>query len=189
MKAYRLGRWKTRAEICEIPVPEPGPNEVLVKIGGAGACHSDLHIMEHYDATHPMLAQWSLPMTLGHENAGWVESLGPNVDGLDVGQAVAVSLVGGCGRCKNCADGWDNYCYNMGPMPGLGRDGGLAEYMVASASSLVPLRSLEPWQAAPLTDAALTSYHAIKQAMPFSTQLGVWWSLESEAWDTWPSRS
>lgn len=91
---------------------------------------------------------------------------GPVQAGIDVGQSVAVTPVAGCGQCKNCAGGWDNYCFNPQPSPGLGRDGGLAEYMSVPTSSLVPLQSLEPWQAAALTDAGLTSYHAINQAMP-----------------------
>ena len=78
MKAYQLTAWQPPPEMREVPVPEPGPGEVLVKVGGAGACHSDLHLMEWPEGTMP----FDLPFTLGHENAGWVEALGAGVEGL-----------------------------------------------------------------------------------------------------------
>ncbi|WP_217707807.1 alcohol dehydrogenase catalytic domain-containing protein [Nonomuraea rhodomycinica] len=77
MRAFQLVEWQEPPELREVPVPEPGPGQVLVKIGGAGACHSDLHIMQ---APAPPVAA-RLPCTLGHENAGWVEAPGPGVTG------------------------------------------------------------------------------------------------------------
>jgi alcohol dehydrogenase, propanol-preferring len=166
MKAYRLTEWQQPAQLVQVDIPEPGPGEVLIRVGGAGACHSDLHLMEWPAGRMP----YDTPFTLGHENAGWVEALGPGVEGLDLGAPVAVHGPWGCGRCRPCLTGRDNCCERWRSLPGrgagLGRDGGMAEYMlVPDARFLVPLRSLEPAQAAPLTDAALTPYHAIKGAL------------------------
>ena len=74
MKAFRFTEWLHQAELVDVPVPEPGHGEALIRIGGAGACHSDLHIMHEWTPeSFPPVAAWSLPFTLGHENAGWVE--------------------------------------------------------------------------------------------------------------------
>jgi propanol-preferring alcohol dehydrogenase len=166
MRALRLIGWKQDAELSEVPAPEPGPGEALVRIGGAGACHSDLHLMRDFEAG---ALPWKLPFTLGHENAGWVEATGPGVDGLEIGRPVAVYGPWGCGTCARCLEGMENYCDR--PLPGagggLGFDGGMAELMlVPTARYLVPLDNLTPVQAAPLTDAGLTPYHAIKRSLP-----------------------
>jgi propanol-preferring alcohol dehydrogenase len=113
---------------------------------------------------------WGPPFTLGHENAGWVEALGPGVGGVEVGEPVAVYGPWGCGRCARCLAGMENYCEHqaeIGAMGGgLGRDGGMAPYMlVPSARWLVPLGGLDPVEAAPLTDAGLTPYHAVKRSL------------------------
>jgi propanol-preferring alcohol dehydrogenase len=167
MKAFRLAGWKQGGHVVEVDTPRPGAGQVLVRMGGAGICHSDLHLMHEWSPEErPELAAMAPDFTLGHENAGWVEQLGAGVEGLEPGQAVVVSPVWGCGRCAPYRDGDDNYC--EGPRTGsggLGRDGGLASHMVAPASALVPLRELDPAEAAPLTDAGLTSYHAVKSAV------------------------
>lgn len=166
MKAFRFEQWQKTATLKDVPRPEPGPGEVLIRIGGAGACHSDLHIMHEWTPeTFPQVADWPLPFTLGHENAGWIES--GDHDGFDVGAPVVISPTWSCGHCPPCRKGWTNYCdtVDLGA-GGLGVDGGLAEYMVAPASTLVPLHNLEPAEAAPLTDAGLTSYHAVKRCLP-----------------------
>jgi propanol-preferring alcohol dehydrogenase len=146
-------------------VPEPGPGEVLVKVGGAGACHSDLHLMEY----PPRARSFTLPFTLGHENAGWVETMGPGATGFSPGDPVIVYGPWGCGLCMNCRKGVENYCETPGkPSPGGlgGTDGGMAEYLlVPSTRYLSPLGSLDPREAAPLTDAGLTSYHAVKRSV------------------------
>lgn len=167
MKAYRLVEWQQPPELLEVPVPEPGPGEVLVKVGGAGACHSDLHVMEWPAGMLP----YELPFTLGHENAGWVETVGAGVSGLAPGDAVAVYGPWGCGRCAACRQGRETLCERAAEIGaaggGLGRDGGMTEYLlVPSPRLLVPLGDLDPRDAAPLTDAALTPYHAIKLALP-----------------------
>src|SRR5688500_11783713 len=152
------------AQIQEVPKRAPGPGQVLIKVGGAGVCHSDLHVMEEDLGFKP-------PFTLGHENAGWVAALGEGVVGFKEGDAVAVYGPWGCGRCHACQLSMENYCENWmhveGFGGGLGLDGGMAEYMlVPSARLLVPLGDLSPAKAAPLSDAALTPYHAIKRALP-----------------------
>jgi alcohol dehydrogenase, propanol-preferring len=170
MKAYQLIAWQQPAELRDVPVPEPGPGEVLVKVGGAGACHSDLHVMEWPAGSLP----YELPFTLGHENAGWVEAVGAGVDALRPGDAVAVYGPWGCGRCRACRQSKENYCERAAEIGaaggGLGRDGGMAEYMlVPSARLLLPLGDLDPREAAPLTDAGLTPYHAIKRSIHLLT--------------------
>src|SRR5690606_30334705 len=150
-----------------IPVPEPGPGQVLIKVAGAGVCHSDLHVLE---GAFPFEG----PFTLGHENAGWIDKLGAGVEGLKEGDPVLVYGPWGCGRCHSCQRSAENYCENHASIPtmggGLGSDGGMAEFMlVPSARLLVPLGDLDPVKSAPLTDAALTPYHAIKAALPSLT--------------------
>jgi propanol-preferring alcohol dehydrogenase len=118
----------------------------------------------------PELAAMTPHFTLGHENAGWIDRIGAGVQGWEVGQAVVISPVWSCGRCAACRAGDDNYC--EGPRTGsggLGQDGGLASRMVAPARALVALRDVEPRDAAPLTDAGLTSYHAVKRSLDVLT--------------------
>jgi len=164
MKAFQFVEWQKPGGIREVPVPDPGPGQVLMKVGGAGACHSDLHIMEAPAGSKP----FQLPFTLGHENAGWVEKLGPGATGFAPGDPVIVYGPWGCGSCANCRVGMENYCETLrNDRPGgLGRDGGMANYMVVpSTRFLIPLGDLDPREAAPLSDAALTSYHAVKRSL------------------------
>lgn len=171
MRALRLNSWKSEAVLEDVPIPEPGPGQVLVQVGGAGACHSDLHLMHDFEDG---LLPWQLPFTLGHENAGWVHTLGTGVTGLELGQPVAVVGAWGCGACARCRVGFETYCEDPAnaPVPagggGLGLDGGMADYLlVPAARFLVRLPdSLDPVHAAPLTDAGLTPYHAIKRSLP-----------------------
>lgn len=171
VRALRLLDWKSDPELVEVPDPEPGPRQLVVKIGGAGACHSDLHLMHDFE---PGTLPWAPPFTLGHENAGWVHALGAGVRGLEPGQPVAVHGPWGCGTCERCRVGIDTYCENLAAAPvpggggGLGLDGGMAEYLlVDDARHVVPLPDgLEPVQAAPLTDAGLTPYHAVRRSWP-----------------------
>jgi alcohol dehydrogenase, propanol-preferring len=168
MQALQLTEWQHEPELREVDPPEPGPGEVLVRVVAAGACHSDLHLMHDFPAG---LLPYDLPFTLGHENAGVVEAMGAGVTGLDVGQPVAVYGPWGCGRCLACVQGAENYCERQAEIGasggGLGRDGGMAPLMVVPAGRyLVPLGDLDPVEAAPLTDAGLTPYHAIRRALP-----------------------
>ena len=167
MKAFRLIEPQRPPELVDVPTPEPGPGEVLVKIGGAGACHSDLHLMEYSAEQLP----GETPFTLGHENAGWVAATGAGVDGFEEGDAVAIYGPWGCGRCRSCRLAKENYCERVDQVGflggGLGTDGGRAEYvLVPDRRLLVSLSDMDPAQAAALTDAALTPYHAIKRSLP-----------------------
>ena len=164
MKAIRLTAWEQPAELVEIPTPEPGPGEVLVRVAGAGLCHSDLHLMHWRAGTLP----YALPFTLGHEVAGVVAELGPGADGVEPGEPVLVYGPWGCGRCPACRLGAEHLCEEerRGRGAGLGLDGGLAEYVVVPSPRLtVPLNGLDPVAAAPLADAGLTPYHAIGRAL------------------------
>ncbi|WP_017793793.1 NAD(P)-dependent alcohol dehydrogenase [Leucobacter salsicius] len=168
MKAVRFTAWKTFPTIEEVARPKPGPGEVLLKIAGAGACHSDVAIFEQFDEN--MGAQLAPSYTLGHENSGWVEELGEGVTGIELGDAYLSYGPIGCGQCPACSRGQDTYCHNAAQQPylatGLGRDGGMAEYMTVPARNLVPLGDADPVAAAPLSDAGLTPYHAIKLSLP-----------------------
>lgn len=166
MKALQLTQWQHDPELREVPQPDPGPGEVLVRVGGAGACHSDLHLLHDFP---PGLMPWDPPFTLGHETAGWVEAVGPGVTGLEPGSPVAVYGPWGCGRCHRCRRGLENYCERQAEMSaascGLGADGGMAPYLLVPQSRwVVPIGELDPVQAAPLTDAGLTPYHAIARS-------------------------
>jgi alcohol dehydrogenase, propanol-preferring len=174
MKAIRFTRWQSPPELVEIPAPSPGPGEVLLEVDAAGLCHSDLHVMEWPEGTLP----YTLPFTLGHETAGTVAALGPKTTGVEVGDRVLVYSRWGCGACWHCRQGMENVCERSaaelgGHGGGVGRDGGLAEFMIVpSVRYLVPLGDLDPVSAAPLTDAALTPYHAIKRCLPHARPNG-----------------
>lgn len=168
MRAVVFKDWQTFPTLEEVERPQPGPGEVLLKVAGAGACHSDVAIYKEFAEGAP----GSIPpsFTLGHENSGWIEETGPGVTGFTVGDAYLVYGPIGCGHCRMCSRGQDTYCENAATMPylgvGLGRDGGMAEYLVVPARNLVPLGDADPIAAAPLSDAALTPYHAIKNSLP-----------------------
>ncbi|MEV6278451.1 NAD(P)-dependent alcohol dehydrogenase [Nocardia sp. NPDC051832] len=150
-------------ELREIPVPDIGPNDLLLRVGAAGICHSDLHVL------HLPFQLREDPLTLGHEIAGTIEAIGGDVDGRTVGERGLVYLCWSCGTCRECVSGNENVCLAAGrvampPCPGLGPDGGMAEYIRIPARSFVPIGDLDFLQAAPLADAALSSYHAIEGA-------------------------
>jgi propanol-preferring alcohol dehydrogenase len=165
VKAFQFVEWQRPGQLRDVPVPEPGPGEVLLKVGGAGACHSDLHLLEAPAGSK----DFALAFTLGHENAGWIETMGPGATGFAPGDAVVVYGPWGCGLCMNCRQGMENYCQTPGyPSPGGlgGTNGGMAEYLLVPATRyLIPLGGLDPRVAAPLTDAGLTSYHAVKRSL------------------------
>ncbi|MDY7083047.1 MAG: alcohol dehydrogenase catalytic domain-containing protein, partial [Halobacteria archaeon] len=162
MKAARFYGASEGLKIEDVPLPEIGSNEILVRVEGAGICHSDLHILEG-DLPLP-----NLPTTLGHENAGFVEEIGDELDiqgtGIEQGTPVAVYGPWGCGNCHVCSRGEYQLC-NVIEWVGIGHDGGYAEYLrVPNPEYLVRLDSLEPTEAAPLTDAGVTSYRAVRRA-------------------------
>lgn len=170
MRAFRVVEWGRPAELVDVPLPEPGHGQVRVRVAGCGLCHSDLTMMA-MDATVGEALGWQMPFTLGHETAGWVDAVGPGVDADSVpavGSGVALVSPSSCGACRWCLRGQENACAHGLAGRGYGRDGGLAEYVVVDdpARSLVPLASLDPRIAGPLTDAGATSYHAVARVLP-----------------------
>jgi alcohol dehydrogenase, propanol-preferring len=168
MRAVVFEKFQTFPTLREVERPTPGPGEVLLKIAGSGACHSDVALYKEFAEGQP--GSFAPPFVLGHEASGWIEELGPGITGFSKGDAFLVYGPNGCGHCKACSRGQDTYCENAATMPwaatGIGRDGGMAEYMVTPARNLVPLGDADPVAAAPLADAGLTPYHAIKQSLP-----------------------
>lgn len=162
MKAVRLHQYLQQPKVEEINEPEvTAPFDVLVRIGGAGLCRTDLHIIE---------GQWqeksgvTLPYTLGHENAGWVQEIGSAVSNVVVGDTVIVHPLITCGLCRACRAGDDMHCSNS-LFPGISVDGGMANFLKTSARAVVKLdSSLAPKDIAALADAGLTAYHAVKKA-------------------------
>ena len=169
MKAVVFDQYQSTPTLREVEKPSAGPGEVLLKVAGAGACHSDIAVFRDFDAeTGP--SQLKPSFVLGHENSGWAEELGEGVTGIELGAAYLVYGPTGCGHCRACSRGQDTYCENAATTSalgvGLGRDGGMAEYVTVPARNLVPLGDADPVAAAPLSDAGLTPYHAIKLSLP-----------------------
>jgi NAD+-dependent secondary alcohol dehydrogenase Adh1 len=164
MKAARLHAYHEPLKVEEVDEPTAtGPLDVVVRIGAAGLCRTDLHIQEGQWAGK---TQVKLPYTPGHENAGWVHEVGSAVTNVEVGDTVIVHPFITCGLCRACRAGDDMHCVN-GSFPGLDRDGGFAEYLLTSARSVVKLdASLHPADIAALADAGLTAIHAVKRAIP-----------------------
>jgi NAD+-dependent secondary alcohol dehydrogenase Adh1 len=164
MKAARLHAYHEPLKVDEVDEPRAlGPLDVIVRIGAAGLCRTDLHIQE---------GQWAeksgvtLPYTLGHENAGWIHEVGTAVSNVEVGDTVIVHPFITCGLCRACRRGDDMHCAN-GAFPGINRDGGFADFLHTSARSVVKLDpSLHPKDIAALADAGLTAIHAVKKAIP-----------------------
>jgi NAD+-dependent secondary alcohol dehydrogenase Adh1 len=164
MKAARLHSYHEALKLDDVDEPRAlGPLDVVVRIGAAGLCRTDLHIQE---------GQWAeksgvtLPYTLGHENAGWIHEVGPAVSNVEVGDTVIVHPFITCGLCRPCRRGDDMHCVN-GRFPGIDRDGGFADFLHTSARSVVKLDpSLQPKDIAALADAGLTAIHAVKKAVP-----------------------
>ncbi|EOD64547.1 NAD(P)-dependent alcohol dehydrogenase [Amycolatopsis vancoresmycina] len=160
--ALRLTAWGRPPSLADVDVPDPGGTEVLVRVEAAGICHSDLHVLDAAPGALP----YRLPFTLGHEIAGQVVAAGSAATGVADGDRVAVHGPWGCGECRRCAAGEDNYCHRRAELAfsgaGLGRDGGMAGHvLVPHPRHLVPIGDLAASQAAPLTDAGLTPYHAV----------------------------
>ncbi len=164
MRAVRLHGYHQQPVVEEVPEPVvKGPLDVVVKIGGAGVCRTDLHIIEGQwaDAMQP-----TLPYTIGHENAGWVHEIGSAVTNVAVGDTVILHPTPTCGLCRACRAGQDMHCESSS-FPGLDSDGGMAEYLLTSARACVKLDpSTRPQDVAALADAGITAYHAVRKAIP-----------------------
>jgi NAD+-dependent secondary alcohol dehydrogenase Adh1 len=162
MKAVRLHSYGERPAVEEVAEPEIiDPLDVIVRIGGAGLCRTDLHIIE---------GQWKeksgveLPYTLGHENAGWVHEVGSAVSNVVPGDAVIVHPLITCGQCRACRAGDDMHC-EANLFPGISTNGGFADLLKTNARAVVKLApGVEPKDVAAHADAGLTAYHAVKKA-------------------------
>jgi NAD+-dependent secondary alcohol dehydrogenase Adh1 len=153
-------------EFVERPVPEPvQPTDVVIRIGGAGVCATDLHALE--GLMEP--AGVTLPRVLGHENAGWVAEVGAGVTTVAKGDAVLVFPPHSCGLCVPCRRGVDMLCIHH-QFTGLTVDGGFADYVRVPERSLVALPAgVEPAAVAPHADAGLTAYHAVRRLAHLAT--------------------
>ena len=165
MKAVRVHEYHSDPQIDDIPEPKlQGPLDVIVKIGGAGVCRTDLHIVngDWAQAMNP-----DLPYVIGHENAGWVHEIGEGVTNVAVGDTVILHPQPSCGLCLACRAGNDMHCENAF-FPGLSNnDGGMAEYLRTTARACVKLNpDTNPADVAALADAGITAYHAVRKAVP-----------------------
>ncbi|GAB2748313.1 NAD(P)-dependent alcohol dehydrogenase [Amycolatopsis magusensis] len=162
MKAVQVVGYGEKPRLAEVPAPEvTAPFDVVVRIGGAGVCRTDLHILEGQWAEKSGVA---LPYTIGHENAGWVHAAGSAVTHVAEGDKVILHPLLTCGLCRACRSGDDVHCAQS-RFPGIDTDGGYAEYLKTSARSVVRIDdSLEPADVAALADAGLTAYHAAAKA-------------------------
>ncbi|WP_199433444.1 NAD(P)-dependent alcohol dehydrogenase [Qaidamihabitans albus] len=164
MKAVRLHSYHRQPVVEDVPEPTAkGPFDVVVRIGGAGVCRTDLHIIEE---------QWAeksgvrLPYTIGHENAGWVHEVGSAVTNVAVGDTVILHPTPTCGLCRACRAGDDMHCADNA-FPGIDSDGGMAEYLLTSARACIKLDpATRPEDVAALADAGITAYHAVRKAAP-----------------------
>jgi propanol-preferring alcohol dehydrogenase len=153
------------AAVVDVAPPRPGPQDALLRVRAAGVCHTDVGLLRSSDARGV-----TLPVTLGHEIVGDVVALGSAVNDVAVGATAAVYELIGCGRCAACERGADNVCREVAPKaPGVSFDGGMAEYVVVPARNLVDIGSLDPVDAAPLTDAGMTAFHAIERGRAWLT--------------------
>ena len=159
MLAVRLYAPREELRVEEMPLPEPTGTEVRIRVAGCGVCHTDLHVV---DGTQTRV---ELPVTLGHEVAGWVDAIGPGVgDAMAIGNAVVVHGGWGCGACRECRAGAEQRCARS-IAPGFQADGGYAEAMlIPHPRHLVSLFGLDPVRAAPLADAGITPYRAVRRA-------------------------
>jgi NAD+-dependent secondary alcohol dehydrogenase Adh1 len=162
MKAVRVHGYKQAPTVDEVTQPDlRSDDDVLVRVGGAGVCRTDLHVVDGW-FTEVMPVE--PPFTLGHETAGWVEAMGRNVTGMAVGDPVIVHPLRTCGTCWGCRRGEDMYC-TASSFPGVNADGGYAEYLrVPSRSLLVLPTDVHPAAVAPHADAGLTAYRAVRKA-------------------------
>lgn len=156
MKAALLIEPNQPLVVDEVPTPEPGPNEILVKVAACGVCHTDLHYVDHGTPTFK-----KPPVILGHEASGTVAAIGSEVSQWSEGDRVLLATIFACGHCSACRDGRDNVCENQ-LMLGNSVDGAYAEYVLAPQHSAFSLPEEIPIQeGAIIADATTTPYHAV----------------------------
>jgi NAD+-dependent secondary alcohol dehydrogenase Adh1 len=165
VKAARLHNYHEDLRVDQVDEPKiTGPQDVIVKIGAAGLCRTDLHIRDADWKEVQDGAGLQLPYTLGHENAGWIHEVGPAVNNVEVGDPVILHPLMTCGSCRACRAGNDMHCGD-GAFPGLVVDGGFANFMRTGSRACIKLApGLEPKDVAAQADAGLTAYHAVKKA-------------------------
>jgi NAD+-dependent secondary alcohol dehydrogenase Adh1 len=165
MKAIRVHSYGQPPQVDDVPEPQAtGPDDVVVRIGGAGLCRTDLHIIDGWFAD---VIPAELPLVLGHENAGWVHAVGPAVEHLAVGDPVICHPNLSCGVCRACRVGDEMRCARGPNIPGLTCAGGMAEFFKTNAWATVKLGpGAQPAELAALADAGLAAYHAVKKAIP-----------------------
>jgi propanol-preferring alcohol dehydrogenase len=165
MRAARMYGYKQPLRLEEIPVPSPGPEEVLVKVGGAGMCRTDFQLIDGYFSNGLAM---EFPITPGHEVAGWVDGVGaevPKSAGLTDGDQVVVYGSWGDGACRQCHEGLEQLCAH-GTWAGFGLHGGYQEYLPVNYRYLIKVPAsddLTPEHLAPLTDAGLTPYRGLQK--------------------------
>jgi NAD+-dependent secondary alcohol dehydrogenase Adh1 len=162
MKAARLHAYNELPRVEEVADPVvSGPLDVVVRVGGAGLCRTDLHVV---DGVFAYLAK-PLPYVLGHETAGWVHEVGSAVVDLEIGDPVIAHPYVTCGFCEPCRKGDDQFCERF-KFAGAMIDGGFAELMATSARSLVKLGpSSAPADVVGLADGGLAAYRAVKRSV------------------------
>ncbi|HZA33173.1 MAG TPA: alcohol dehydrogenase catalytic domain-containing protein, partial [Propionibacteriaceae bacterium] len=167
MKAAVVTAFGAPLEVRQVEVPDPGPGQVLVQVEASGLCHTDIHAARGDWPIKP-----KLPLIPGHEGVGRVTALGPDAQGLAVGDRVAMPWLGySCGTCRYCVGGWETYCTSPQYM-GYTMDGGYAQYAVAFARNVVRVPdSISSAEAAPITCAGVTTYKALKVARPRPTEV------------------
>jgi len=157
MKAVRLIKVGQPLEMQEVPIPQVGPRDVLVRVKAAGICHSDVHYRAGVSPVYP------LPLTLGHEVAGVVKQVGLEVTNISVGDRVCLHYMVTCGDCIYCSQGSEQFC-TSGQMLGKNRDGGYAEYISIPARNAFPLPDEIPFEhGAIMMCSSATSLHALRK--------------------------
>ena len=158
MKAIRFIGIKQPLQMQEIPIPEIGERDILVKVKAAGICHSDAHYRAGISPVRP------IPLTLGHEVAGIVEKIGAQVSSVKIGDRVALHYNISCGDCYHCSTGNDQFCEKV-LMLGHYTNGGYAEYISVPARNAIPLPDEIPFeQGATLMCASATAFHALRKS-------------------------
>jgi 2-desacetyl-2-hydroxyethyl bacteriochlorophyllide A dehydrogenase len=158
MRAVRLVQLGKPLEDAEVALPEIGPSEVLVRVAACGICHSDVHYRENISKIDP------LPMTLGHEVAGRVETVGEEVRHVSPNDRVYVHYLVSCGRCDFCLRGYEQFCIK-GQMIGKHRDGGYAEFIKVPGRNVFVLPDEIPFeQGAIMMCSSATALHALNKA-------------------------
>ncbi len=165
MKAALLGGYHKDWVIGDVPAPTvTDPDDVIVRVGAAGFCRTDIHIWDGQFEEAFNAAGLGLPHVCGHENAGWVQEVGSGVKHLSVGDAVLLHGLATCGYCRACRAGDDVHCAN-GVFPGIFAPGGFAEYIKTNARACVPLPDgVTPVAVGPLACGGITAYRAVKKA-------------------------